>query len=310
MSNTIAVVAGISGEVIANELKKRNYGVAIIGGKENESGMDIADYVLVSDLDNHEKIYNFLTEHGIDKVIFGTGHIKAFFLAEYLCSKHIKASIDPQVSLIAKDKFLYKESLIENGFTTPNQVIFRKDEAFSLDKVQGSIELPCVIKSTTDACYPQKVKHISEVEKAVLEIQNLGTDVLIEEFIEGVDLTVPFISNYKDVKAVMVSYYSKAKECKLKGFDSFCDMKLDSETEAEILKYSEDVVKKTKVIGVGRLDIIVRNNKFYVLECNSVMVTGIHPNQIEYGLEFLKKENVDFPSMLVENAIEIFNQIQ
>lgn len=306
MSSVVGLIAGISGEALAREIKKRNHKVAIIGGKSSESGMDIADFVLVTDLDNHQEILNFLIKHDINKVIFGTGHIKAFYLAEYLHSKQIKISIDPKISLVAKDKFLYKELLISLGFTTPKQFFIKSNEKFDIRKVSGYVDLPCVIKSTTEACYPKKINKYSEMEDAVKNIQNLGTDILLEDYIEGVDTTIPFISNYDNVKAVMVSYYSKAKECKLKGFDKFFNVKLDKKTEEELLRYSEEVVDKTSIIGVGRLDVIVKNNKFYVLECNSVMVTGIHANQIEYGIEFLSKENVNFASLLIDNAFLIF----
>ena len=38
------------------------------------------------------------------------------------------------------------------------------------------------------------------------------------------------------------------------------------------------------------------------------MVTGVHPNQIEYGRDFLEKEKINFAQMLVENAFKIFQQ--
>ena len=61
---------------------------------------------------------------------------------------------------------------------------------------------------------------------------------------------------------------------------------------------------------MARLDIIVyKKGNFYVLECNSVMVTGVHPNQIEYGREFLERENINFAELTVKNALEIFKKL-
>ena len=83
--------------------------------------------------------------------------------------------------------------------------------------------------------------------------------------------------------------------------------KLSKEVEERLLRFSEDVIRKTNIIGMARLDIIVdKDEKFYVLECNSVMVTGVHPNQIEYGKEFLERENINFAEYTVKNALEIF----
>lgn len=44
------------------------------------------------------------------------------------------------------------------------------------------------------------------------------------------------------------------------------------------------------------------------MECNSVIVTGIHPNQIDYGLYFIKKEGIDFAGKLVDVSLKIFDR--
>jgi phosphoribosylaminoimidazole carboxylase (NCAIR synthetase) len=306
MQKIVAIVAGISGKEIAIELIKLKYKVAVIGGREDEPGMDIANLVLHTDLSNQKKILNFLNENNINEVIFGTGHIKAIYLAEYLNRNQIKTSIDPRRSIIAKDKYLYKELLIRLGIHTPRYILIKVSDEADLKDIIAKIDVPCVIKSTTDATYPQKINSSSELLKTIKEFQKFNTDILIEEYIEGVDVTIPFIANYEKVSSVLVSYYSKAKECNLKGFNNFSELKLDKRVEGELLKYSEKIVKETGIIGVGRLDIIVKGDIYYVLECNSVMVTGLHPNQIEYGLEFLKREDINFPKMLVDNALSLF----
>lgn len=305
----IGIIAGISNEVIRNELMLKGYQTCVISGRLNDIGMEKADKVLVKDFKEKKEILEYLTKNEISKVILGTGHILAFELAKYLKENGIKVSIDPEKSLIAKDKNIYKEELKKFNFLTPNSVLIRKNEILESNLIEN-LKYPVVIKSTIDTMYPQKVLSVSEALDIIVQIQNTESDVLVEEYIQGIDITIPVYSNYEETKAILVSYYSKAKECKLKGF-SFLDsenQRLSIETEKKVMDYSEKVVKQMGTLGMVRLDIIVTNqNEFYILECNSVMVTGVHPNQIEYGREFLEKEKINFAKYTVENALKIFN---
>ena len=245
----IGIIAGISGEAIVTEVKKLGYKTLIISGREKDSGMNISDKNLVIDLKLKEEIYQELRKNNVEKIILGTGHILAFQLASFLLDKGMKVSINPESSLIAKDKFLYKKILSSKGILTPKFLLINQGKEYDLEKII-------------------------------------------------------------EVKAVKISYYSKAKECNLIGFNfSENTIKLPNDIENRILKFSEEVIRKTNIIGMARLDIIVdKNMDCYVLECNSVMVTGVHPNQMEYGKEFLQKENINFAELTVKNALKIFSK--
>ncbi len=306
----IGIIAGISGEAIVTEVKKLGYKTLIISGREKDSGMNISDKNLVIDLKLKEEIYQELRKNNVEKIILGTGHILAFQLASFLLDKGMKVSINPESSLIAKDKFLYKKILSSKGILTPKFLLINQGKEYDLEKIIEEIGLPCVIKSTIDTIYPKKANTKEEIIKYTKDVERTNSPVLIEEFIEGIDITIPVYSNYNEVKAVKISYYSKAKECNLIGFNfSENTIKLPNDIENRILKFSEEVIRKTNIIGMARLDIIVdKNMDCYVLECNSVMVTGVHPNQMEYGKEFLQKENINFAELTVKNALKIFSK--
>ena len=305
----VAIIAGISGEVIVKELKKLNYNTFVISGRKEDSGMNISDRNFVVDLREKELIYNELVKNSIDKVILGTGHILAFELVDFLSKKGIKVSVNPKSSLIAKDKFAYKEELVKNGILTPKYMEIALNEKYNIQEILDKIGYPCVVKSTIDTTYPKKANTEEELERHIEAIRKTNSPILVEQFIEGIDTTVPVYSNPKETKAILVSYYSKADACKLEGFgDDLIKEILSKETEKKLLRFSEDVIRKTNILGMARLDIIVdKNQNFYVLECNSVMVTGVHQNQIEYGKEFLERENINFAELTVRNALEIFN---
>ncbi|WP_022818998.1 ATP-grasp domain-containing protein [Fusobacterium russii] len=307
--NYIGIIAGISGEVIVKELHKLGYKTFVISGRKEDSGMDISDGSFVMDLKEKELIYNELIKNKIDRIILGTGHILAFQLIDFLSKKGIKVSVNPKSSLIAKDKAAYKEELIKNGILTPKYIEIDLDEKYNIQEILDKVGYPCVIKSTIDTTYPKKANTKKELEKHIENIRKTNSPIVIEQFIEGIDTTVPVCSNPKETKAILVSYYSKADACKLEGFgDDLIKGALSKEVEEKLLRFSEEVIRKTNILGMARLDIIVdKDEKFYVLECNSVMVTGVHPNQIEYGREFLERENINFAEFTVKNALEMFN---
>lgn len=80
---------------------------------------------------------------------------------------------------------------------------------------------PCVIKSTIDLFQPIEMHTFAEFEEFMDEKISLldETDLLIEEFIDGYDCTVAVACNGEEIKNYGVTYYSKAKEYGLKGFD-------------------------------------------------------------------------------------------
>ena len=224
--------------------------------------------------------------------------------------KGLKVSVNPKSSLIAKDKFAYKEELVKNGVLTPKYIEIGLDDKYNIQEILDKVGCPCVVKSTIDTTYPKKANTKEELEKHIDSIRKTKSPIIVEQFIEGIDTTVPVYSNPKEIKAILVSYYSKADACKLEGFgNDIIKRKLSKEVEERLLRFSEDVIQKTNILGMARLDIIVgKDEQFYVLECNSVMVTGVHPNQIEYGKEFLERENINFAEYTVKNALKIFNK--
>jgi carbamoylphosphate synthase large subunit len=304
----VGLIAGISGRELTRELKKIGKIVYLIGGRPDEAGFDEADHFFCIDLRNREQIAKHLKDNGIEHVILGTGHELAFALAAYLEEKGVHTSVDVEASRAAKNKAEFKKLLEEKGYLTPRYMCL-KDKEYALDSIINYVGIPCVVKSPTDKQLPQKVNTKSELETLLSQNLKSGNEVLLEEFIDGIDCTIPVVANYLETKALLFSYYSKAESCHLNGFQkNVCKKRLNPEKEQEILKLSEEIIRETGIIGLCRLDLIINEEKYYILECNSVIVTGVHPNQIEYGRNFIEREKINFAQILVENAFQIFQQ--
>lgn len=305
----VGLVAGISGKELTTELKTLGVEVYLIGGRPDESGYDIADQFFCVDLKEKEDIAKYLKNNNVKYIVLGTGHKLAFDLARYLEAEGFIISVDTKASDIAKNKAEFKKKLESFGYLTP-AFIQLDGNLTKIDDIISEVGIPCVVKCAVDSILPQKANTKAELEMAINELKEKNSQIIIEQFIDGVDCTIPVIANYDDIKPVIFSYYNKSKSCKLKGFDVLKtdEPRLEDEIENDVLEYSKNIIKDIGIIGLCRLDIIVKNDKYYVLECNSVIVTGVHPNQIEYGRYFIEKEQINFAKLLVDNALEIFHQ--
>lgn len=293
----IGLIAGSSGDSLVDELHKRDYSVAIVCGKKNEPGFSEADCSLAIDLSRHEEIYNFFALHSVSKVIFGTGHTIAFTLAEYLLAKGISLNIDPVKCNMAKDKYKFKRQLEALGINTP-KTLWADD--ISKFKDIKELSFPYVFKSTSDKFQPCKINNMNELELVNREVLRADSKVLVEEYIDGNDCTVAVVNDGNIIKSLGVTYYSKAKEYKLRGFNNAYSKKMTCEKEREICRIAEEIVRKLHFFGLVRIDFIV-SEEIYVLELNSVIVTGYTGS----AYPFFKKQGINIASVLIDNALTV-----
>ena len=309
MSRMIGVIGGISGEILCDRCHERGFQCLLIAGREGESGLEKADAVIVEELSHHEEILQRIRALGVSEIILGTGHIVAIELAGYLERHGVLTSNNYEASILAKDKIRYKRELRKLGLNTPKFACFTGHGETELQTALEQVGLPCVVKSSIDRLLPQKCNTEAELRTAFDEVGATDSEILVEEFVDGVDCTIPYLNDMETVTPLMFSYYSKAESCSLKGFGKFESHSLPKETESRVMEYCKAAVEHIPTIGLCRIDAIVTPaGEISILECNSVIVTGIHPNQIDYGLYFIKKEGIDFAGKLVDVSLKIFDR--
>ena len=272
--------------------------------------MNIADKSYTIDMKEKEEIYKILKENNVDKLLLGTGHILGFYLADYLKEKRLKVSVDPKMSLLAKDKLVYKDLLQKNGVLTPAYLKIEVEEKYDIEDVYNKVDCPCVVKSSIDTTYPKKANTKEELKQYIKEVLETKSPVLVEQFILGTPLTVPVYVTKNEVKPIIVEYYNKPKCFHLVGFEnSYIEKKLTSTQQEELLKLTEEIVKKVRILGMIRLDFVMaENGDFYLLECNAAMVVYHNNDQrlIDYMRDLLDGRDINFVEMLIKNALENF----
>ncbi len=317
MNEVIGLIGGASGKELTEQIHKRGFRVALVSGKKDEPGDDIADYVLTSDLRNIEKVRYFFAEHEVKYLIIGTGHRFAFKLAEELEKSGIVLNVNISASEIAKEKRVFKDFLVEKGFVTPTYYsIKNRKEMPAVNEIVAVTGLPCVVKATVDTILPQKASTEAELAEAVNTALDSGSPVIVEQFIKGIDITVFVSASKGKAKALPICYYSKAEDNDMKGFTNqeYIKEHLSSTREIEIMHYCEKLVQTCEFEGLPRIDLmVVPDDKAFVLEANSVGVTGINPRHEAYckgTVLYLKQLGIDVAEVLVDTALVKFGLLQ
>ena len=299
MNKVIGLIAGTSGDSLTNQFQRLGYKVALVIGKHTEPGHNIADYVLVTDLDNGDDIISFFNKVEANFVIFGTGHYKAINLLPLLERHGFVTNLSVEKFNLVKDKIKFKDYIVKKGFLTPS---YSKVETFvDFQLYKPTFKFPSVVKSAIDVVQPIKVYDITRLEEVVVNILEKNSAVLIEEYIDGSDCTVAVTNVNREISNYGVLYYCKAKEYNLEGFTNANSSKLNKSLELLICNISEHLVFNVNVPGLVRVDYIVKDNIPYILEINAVIVTGYTGS----AYPFFTDANIDISKIMAETALAI-----
>lgn len=116
-------------------------------------------------------------------------------------------------------------------------------------------------------------KNGEELERAIREAKKYDDQVLVEEYIKGRELTCGVLAG-KALPVIEIKpkneffdYESKYTES---GAEEVCPAKISESLRQRVQKISEKVFELIGAKGYGRVDLIVRKNKIYVLEINTL----------------------------------------
>ena len=194
------------------------------------------------------------------------------------------------------------------GINTARSVVVNRKDKPTAEYILSKVSLPCFVKPNEggSSIATTKVKNkedlIPAVEKAFVE----GQETIIEEFIEGTEVTCGVIRYKGKVKALAITeIISKAEffdfhaKYQDKATEEITPARLPLPLEAGCKNMSEYIYSVLGCKGMIRIDYIVKNGKLYMLEVNSVpgiTEKSLFPQQAEHA-GISKKE-------LFGNAIE------
>ncbi len=196
-------------------------------------------------------------------------------------------------SALGIDKYTARNVLEMNGIDVPNTIPVtrrkwdKEDRNRILEQIAEEIGFPCVVKPTREGCSTsvKKVMSIEGIPDALISAFEWDNTVLVEEFIDGTEVTCGVIGN--DEPIPLTPSETIPTEDILSLEDKFLygqgenktPARLPEETLQEIQKVAVDTYRALGLKVYARIDMFVRKDgKVAVLEPNTL--PGMTPSTV------------------------------
>jgi D-alanine-D-alanine ligase len=199
----------------------------------------------------------------------------------------------------------------EYGAITAKSALVKKGEKYNIDEIISKTGLPCFVKPNNggSSIGMSKVKEKKDIEEAIQTALHEDNEVLIEEFIEGTEVTCGILQKKNELVALpLTEIVSKHEffDYKSKYDPSLAEEIIPARVPEEVHKKCKElslhIFRKFNCRGVARFDYIVKNGTPYFLEVNTIpglSAASIVPKQAQAMGIPLK----EFFTILVENVI-------
>lgn len=215
------------------------------------------------------------------------------------------------VSALTFDKYACKAYLRDLNISMAKEILVRKEQKIKHNEIIDKLGLPVFVKPNAagSSFGVTKVKSADELEKALQEALIEDDEVLIEEFIQGTELSHGIMrTKGKDIMLPVTEIVSKNDffdfEAKYTSgmSDEITPARIDDETTKRVQSLSSKIYNWLNCNGIVRVDYILRDGELYFLEINTVpgmSEASIVPKQIQFaGLSF-----TEVMSILIEDSL-------
>lgn len=187
-------------------------------------------------------------------------------------------------SAVSMDKSATKRFLQSAGISTPRCLILHRRECGDLAAVKEQIVrefgVPVVIKAASQGSSigVYMIKDAAEIEPALKESFDYSANVLVEECIQGKELTVAIMEEAgqpKPLPVIWIAPHSGAYDFHSKytkgATDYHCPAPLGEEITAHVQQLAAATYNVLGLSGVARIDVMLdEQGQGYVLEANTV----------------------------------------
>lgn len=212
-------------------------------------------------------------------------------------------------SALTFNKFACKAFLQNFDVPMVDSVLVRKEQVLDYEKIIKKVGLPCFVKPNAGGSSfgISKVKLTTELEDAIKLAFKEDNEVIIEAFIEGVEVSNGILISKDQYHRLPVTEIDTDNE--FFDYDAKYSGKAREITPARLDEFMLETIKDyTKAIyqyldcrGIVRIDYIVKNNIPYFLEINTIpgmSAESIVPKQTEY----LNLELADLFEEVIDDA--------
>ncbi len=194
---------------------------------------------------------------------------------------------------ITFNKFTCNHYLKGFGINVANSVLLRKGKTFNQEEIVKKTGIPCFVKPNAGGSSfgVSKVKDMSQLANAIEKAFNESDEVIVEQFIEGTEVTCGLYKTASKTEIFplteVVSHNEffdfEAKYTPEKATE-ITPARIDDELTLQIQKTSSFIYDLLGCKGVVRIDYIISEDYFFLLEVNTtpgMTVTSFIPQQIK-----------------------------
>jgi D-alanine-D-alanine ligase len=269
-----------SGRQVANWIDKEKfavYPIIIMGtrwtlGDEDGPVINKTDFSVIK---NGEKIkfdFAYIIVHGTPGE---NGLMSGYF--ELLGIPH--STCNTLVSSLTFDKYFCKLALRDINILMAKAILVKKNQKITPEEIAKAIGLPCFIKPNAggSSCGTSKVKTIEEIPAALEFAFKEDSEVIIEEFIKGTEISNGVIVTKKKTIVFPITeivpkneFFDYEAKYTPGMSEEITPARIPDHVRNECWKLSQKIYEFLGCKGIVRVDYIIRDEKLYFLEINTI----------------------------------------
>lgn len=216
-------------------------------------------------------------------------------------------------SALGMNKELSKVLYLQAGLKAPHALVFTRHDAPTPQKIEGVLGLPAVIKPVNEGSSIgiTIARSRQELEEGLAAAFKYDYRVLVEEFIEGTEVTGGVLGNdqlqalplVEIVPSTSYPFFSYEAKYLPGATTEICPARIDAELTRAAQECALTAHQALGCRGYSRTDMKIREGEIYVLETNTIpgmTATSLFP-------QGAKAAGIEFPELLdklIELALE------
>ena len=203
------------------------------------------------------------------------------------------SNCDVFASALTFNKFACNHFLKNFGISVAKSVVLRKnDTLYNTEKIVATLGLPVFVKPNVGGSSfgTTKVKEISQLESAINEALSEASEVIIEQFIDGTEVTCGCFETGNGLTILPITEVVSENEffdynAKYNGeVEEITPARISDEMAEIIREKTEKIYRLIGAKGIIRVDYIISDNVPVLLEVNTtpgMTATSFIPQQVE-----------------------------
>jgi len=179
-------------------------------------------------------------------------------------------------SALGMDKIYSRRLFVQVGLNVPRHLVISKKDPSN--KIFQEFNLPVFVKPSNQGSSVgvSKIVKKSELKKALKLAFGFSNLVIVEEYLKGREITVPILGNEQPKALPVVGIVPKTGffDYQAKYDEKLCDeivpVRISRQLTSDAQKAGIVAYQSLGCRGFGRVDMIIKDGKIYVLEVNTI----------------------------------------